>query len=77
MIRVQELKRIRKIDGEPIEVKVENTADIRDIAIVQVMLSDRNCKIDSTYYISKIDRYGNYLCYLATFNKDRVLRFSR
>ena len=77
MIRVQELKRIRKIDGEPIEVKVENTANIRDIAIIQAMLSDRNYEIDSTYYVSNIDRYGNYLCYLATFDKDRVLRCSQ
>ena len=52
MIRVQELKRIRKIDGEPIEVKVENIADIRDIDILQDMLSDRNCEIDSIYYVS-------------------------
>jgi len=77
MIRVQELKRIRKIDGEPIEVKVENIADIRDITILQGMLSDRKCEIDSTYYVSNVDRYGNYICYLATFDKDRVLRCSQ
>lgn len=77
MIRVQELKRIRKIDGEPIEVKVQNISDIRDIAILQDMMSDRNCEIDSTYYVSNVDRYGNYICYLATFDKDRVLRCSQ